>query len=187
MKRRCLTAAAGYLIWLLAAGLMAPAFVFGGAGGPLPAATALAADGRMQIGNADRCPVCAMFPARQPHAAAAMTLKTGQAFYFCSNGCLLRAWLRPTAYLGRERESIARLVVQDYFSGEPIDASTATWVAGSDVIGPMGPAIIALGDRSQLDAFKRRHGGRTVFSLDQVDDDLWKQISKRELPDAKTD
>ena len=153
------------------------------AGGPLPAATPLAADGRMQIGPADRCPVCAMFPARRPQAAAAMTLKSGQTYYFCGNGCLLRSWLRPTIYLGQVREAIDRLVVRDYFSGRPIDARTATWVAGSDVIGPMGPAIVALADPDQLATFKKRHGGTIVFSFEQIDDALWKQISRRELPD----
>ena len=78
-------------------------------------------------------------------------------------------------------------MVRDYFSGQPIDARTATWVAGSDVVGPMGPAIIALGDAAQLATFKNRHGGKTVFAFDQVDDSLWKKISGRDLPAEKTD
>ncbi|BBO68926.1 hypothetical protein DSCA_28560 [Desulfosarcina alkanivorans] len=156
-------------------------------GGPAPALKSLSADGQMTLSETDRCPVCAMFPARRPRTAAAMTLKSGETFYFCGNGCLLRTWLRPAAYLGKTRAQIDRLVVRDYFSGQPIDGRTATWVAGSDVVGPMGPAIIALGDPGQLAVFKDRHGGKTVFTFDQVDDDLWKQISRRELPAARAD
>jgi nitrous oxide reductase accessory protein NosL len=156
-------------------------------GGPAPALKPLSADGQMTISASDRCPVCAMFPARRPQAAAAMTLKSGETFYFCGNGCLLRTWLRPTVYLGRRQMEIDRLIVRDYFSGQPIDGRTATWVAGSDVVGPMGPAIIALGDASQLATFKNRHGGKTVFTFDQVDDALWKKISRRDLPASKTD
>ncbi|MBR9985084.1 MAG: nitrous oxide reductase accessory protein NosL [Desulfosarcina sp.] len=155
--------------------------------GPAPALKSLAADGQMTLSESDRCPVCAMFPARRPQTAAAMTLKSGETFYFCGNGCLLRTWLRPTVYLGKPQVEIDRLVVRDYFSGQPIDGRTATWVAGSDVVGPMGPAIIALGDAAQLAAFKNRHGGKTVFTFDQVDDTLWKTISRRELPAEKTD
>ena len=151
-------------------------------GGPLPANTAPGADGRLQIDPADRCPVCAMFPARRPDAAAAMTFTNGEAFYFCSNGCLLRSWLRPDVYLGRPAATIDRLIVLDYFSGRPIDARTATWVAGSDVVGPMGPAIVALGDPGQLGTFKRRHGSRTVFTFDQLDDALWRRMGRRDLP-----
>uniref|UniRef100_UPI0012EECC56 nitrous oxide reductase accessory protein NosL n=1 Tax=Desulfosarcina cetonica TaxID=90730 RepID=UPI0012EECC56 len=128
--------------------------------------------------------VCAMFPARHSASAAAMTLNNGSTFYFCSNGCLLRAFLRPAAYLNARPSDIDRLSVRDYFSGRPTDARKATWVAGSDVVGPMGPAIIALSDAGQLAAFQRRHGGDTVFSLDQLTDDLWKHISHHELPPA---
>lgn len=156
------------------------------AGGPAPAATSLTADGQMVLSESDRCPVCAMFPARRPETAAAMTLNSGETFYFCGNGCLLRTWLRPAAYLGRTLDQIDRIVVRDYFSGKPIDGRNATWVAGSDVIGPMGPAIIALGDVGQLETFKKRHGGKTVFSFKQVDDDLWKRISSRDLPSPKS-
>ena len=89
-----------------------------------------------------------MFPARRPQTAAAMTLKSGETFYFCGNGCLLRTWLRSNGLPGKNlRRRLIGLVVRDYFSGQPVDGRAATWVAGSDVIGPMGPAIIALGDR----------------------------------------
>ena len=150
--------------------------------GPLPAKTPLPADGQMRISPSDRCPVCAMFPSRHPRAAAAMSLKSGQTFYFCSNGCLLRAWLRSLEYISRPRQAIDRMVVLDYFSGRSLDAQIATWVAGSNVIGPMGPALVALRDPDELTAFRKRHGGKTVFSFDQLDDTLWKQISRYELP-----
>jgi copper chaperone NosL len=156
-------------------------------GGPAPALKSLAADGRMALSESDRCPVCAMFPARRPETAAAMTLKSGQTFYFCGNGCLLRTWLRSTVYLGKPQDQIDRIVVHDYFSGKPVDGRKATWVAGSDVVGPMGPAIIALGDAGQLETFKKRHGGKTVFTFEEIDDALWKQISRRELPPAKSE
>jgi len=160
------------------------ATVCGAESGPAPALRSLSAEGSLHLSASDRCPVCAMFPARQPRAAAAMTLKTGETYYFCSNGCLLRAWLRPTAYLGKKKATIDRLVVLDYFSGKPIDARKATWIAGSDVVGPMGPAIVALDDAGQLAAFKKRHGGQTVFRFNQLDDALWRKISQRKLPES---
>lgn len=156
-------------------------------GGPKPALQPLTASGQMVLNESDRCPVCAMFPARRPASAAAITLDSGETFYFCGNGCLLRSWLRPSVYLGRSQKEIVRLVVQDYFSGKPIDGRSATWVAGSDVVGPMGPAIVALGDAGQLATFQKRHGGKTVFTFDQINDGLWHRISGRELPPPKTE
>jgi nitrous oxide reductase accessory protein NosL len=170
-----------------AAVILSAAVMAGAKGGPLPAQTSLNADGQMALSDSDRCPVCAMHPARRPETAAAMTLTSGETFYFCGNGCLLRTWLRPMVYLGKSQDQIDRIVVHDYFSGKAVDGRKATWVAGSDVVGPMGPAIIALEDASLLDSFIKRHGGKTVFTFNEVNDALWKRISKRELPSAKTE
>jgi hypothetical protein len=49
----------------------------------------------------------------------------------------------------------------------------------------MGPAIVALGDAAQQDAFIRRHGGTAVFTFDQIDDRLWRRISHRQLPEKQ--
>lgn len=163
------------LLLLNADGLMA-------VGGPAPAQTPMGATPQIVPGDADRCPVCAMFPARRPEAAAALTLHDGTTFYFCSNGCLLRAWLRPTAYLGRAQTAIDRLVVLDFLSGEPVDGRSAFFVAGSEVTGPMGPAIVALGREAHVAVFRQRHGGETVFSLETLDNALWHEISRHRLP-----
>ena len=117
-----------------------------------------------------------MFPVKYPKSAAAMQLKDGRTFYFCSNGCLLRTWRRTHLHLGVAKQAIARMTVRDYFSGAPLDAQRAWWVAGSDVIGPMGPAIVALSSEKDVSAFKARHGGRHVFQLSAMDDGLWKAL-----------
>jgi len=144
--------------------------------GPAAALQPLAGDGRLQISGQDRCPLCGMFPAKRPRSAAAMVLSDGRTFYFCSNGCLLRAWRTPSVYLGVSRASIRRMVALDYFSGAPLDAASAWWVAGSDVIGPMGPALVTLQAPSDVEQFKARHGAKTVFQFDQVDDALWSTL-----------
>ena len=171
------------LFFSLAAAILVVGLGTATGGQPPPAKKSLALDGRLMISKTDRCPVCAMFPARHPRAAAAMTLKTQTTYYFCSNGCLLRAFLRPMRYLAVEPITIDRLVVLDYFTGLPIDARSASWVAGSDVFGPMGPAIIALGRPGHASAFIKRHGGDIRFDFDQLDDELWRKISRHKLPE----
>ena len=178
LSLRCLPAVVGLVAAILFAGVVAAA-----QRGPQCAMHPLAADGQLVPSATDRCPVCAMFPARYPQAAAAMTLHDGTTYYFCSNGCLFRTWLRSKVYLGVPQKQIERLVVLDYFSGKPIDARTATWVAGSDVIGPMGPAIIALQNPAHVAAFTKRHGAQTIFTFDQLDDHLWRTVSRHRLPE----
>lgn len=148
----------------------------GGTSGPLAALKSLTDDGRLQISATDRCPVCGMFPAKQPKSAAALVLADGRTFYFCGNGCLLRTWRATPVYLKAPREAIQRMVVQDYFTGQPVDAIKAWWVAGSDVIGPMGPAIVALGSEQAAARFQARHGGKEIFQLAGMDDALWGRL-----------
>ncbi len=117
-----------------------------------------------------------MRPAHRPKSAAGVALDDGQTFYFCGNGCLLRAHRHPDRYLATSREALARAVVLDYFTGRPIDARTAVWIAGSDVVGPMGPAIVTLSSDADADRFVKRHGGAIRFRLEDLDDALWSRI-----------
>ena len=127
----------------------------------------------MQVSEGDRCPVCAMPVKAHERFSAAI------AFYFCSPGCMLRAWLQPERYLNRSRQQLSRPVARDYFSGDFIDGRRALWVSGSDVIGPMGPALVALKSDTQLDAFRRRHGAGRVFRLWALTAETWEQLAAR--------
>jgi nitrous oxide reductase accessory protein NosL len=152
---------------------------------PLPhARQGLADDGQLRPVQGDRCPVCAMHIVEHPKTAAALVLDNGATYYFCGNGCMIRTWLHPEVFLRVERARIARTVVQDYFTGAPIDAMDAYWIAGSDVVGPMGPALVPLKDEASVEAFKGRHGGRIEFRLREVDDARWEEITGRKAVPA---
>jgi nitrous oxide reductase accessory protein NosL len=144
-----------------------------------PAAALLPLDpqGRMQISASDRCPVCAMRVDRHPKFACAIQLKDQRTYYFCSAGCMIKSWLHPEIFLGKAAEQFKRAVCREYFSGQTLDAREVIWVAGSDVLGPMGPAVVPLADASHLAAFRRRHGGRTTFRLSELNDAKWEAIS----------
>jgi copper chaperone NosL len=140
---------------------------------PRQAELTLTDQGLMRIGPKDRCPVCGMFPFKRPEHAAALVLDDGRTFYFCANRCLLRAWRETKRYLNVHADAIERMVVLDFFSGTSLDAQTAMWVAGSDVIGPMGPSLATLRTSEDVVRFQARHGGATVFQMKQIDDALW--------------
>ena len=144
--------------------------------GPVAAEKPIAEDGSLRISASDRCPVCGMYPAKRPKSATGMALGDGRCFYFCGNGCLLRTYRRSRHYLGVGDDDIQRMVVMDYFTGAPLDAWEALWVSGSDVVGPMGPALVALNSEQAVNSFQARHGGRLVFRLNQMDEALWQRI-----------
>jgi nitrous oxide reductase accessory protein NosL len=138
---------------------------------------------RMQISPQDRCPVCGMKVIRYPKFSSAIRLGNQDTYYFCSNGCMLKAWLHPEIFLKSTRQALSLAVVRDYFSGRQVDAQDVFWIAGSDVIGPMGPAMVALQGSRSLTAFLKRHGGCRVFRLQELNDDLWLSLTGKPSTD----
>jgi nitrous oxide reductase accessory protein NosL len=150
---------------------------------PAPGRLPLASDGSLQVSEEDRCPVCAMIVSKNPKFASAIQLTDGTTYYFCGTGCMIRSWLHPEAFLGRQASELRRPVVQEYFTGQALNALEVEWVAGSDVIGPMGPALVPLKDKTSVEAFRKRHGGKTTFRLEELDDARWEAITgKKALP-----
>ena len=177
---------AAYRLYAVACILMVGVFILSAAcqdpgaasgAGPAPAKKGLDADGRMQISETDRCPVCAMPVAEHERFSAAIVLSDGSAYYFCSAGCMLRAWVNPVHYLNRQPVALRRPVARDYFTGDFIDGRRALWISGSDVIGPMGPALVAIQSEDDLAVFRRRHGAGTVFSLSALNAGTWETLT----------
>ncbi len=147
------------------------------AGGPAPGREALGPDGALHISDGDRCPVCAMLPIRYPRFAAAIELQDGRTYYFCSPGCMLKTWLQPDIFLGTKGTSLKRPIVLEYLDGKPLDAREVIWVSGSDVIGPMGPALVPLKDEAHLEVFRQRHGAKRIFRLEELNHDTWETFT----------
>ncbi|MGD9331579.1 MAG: nitrous oxide reductase accessory protein NosL [Desulfobacterales bacterium] len=150
--------------------------------GPAPGRETLGPGGGMRIDAHDRCPVCAMLPIRYPRFAAAIERRDARTYYFCSPGCMLRAWLQPDLFLGISAELLKRPLVLEYLSGETLDAREVFWVSGSDVVGPMGPALVPLKNRTHLEAFRRRHGGQHVFRLKELNHANWEHLTGKQSP-----
>jgi copper chaperone NosL len=149
--------------------------------GPLAAQQGLDSEGHPRIAPTDRCPICGMYPAKNPRFAGAIELTDGRAFYSCGPGCLLKMHLHPEVYLKVDRPAIRRAIVQEYLGGKPIDAASATWVQGSDVIGPMGPALVPLANAADVATFRERHGGKNTFQLSELDDARFEALTGRKV------
>jgi copper chaperone NosL len=149
--------------------------------GPLAAQQGPDPEGHPRIASTDRCPVCGMLPAKSHRFAGAIELSDGRAFYSCGPGCLLKMHLHPEVFLKVDRSAIRRAIVQEYLQGKPIEAADATWVQGSDVIGPMGPAFVPLATASDVATFRERHGGKNVFRLSELDDARFEALTGRKV------
>lgn len=136
---------------------------------------------QMQVSPSDRCPVCGMRVIQYSKFNCAIQLKDTTTYYFCSTGCLIRSWMHPEIYLGLARELLERPIVREYFSGRQMDARDMIFVYGSDVIGPMGPALVPVLDERHLRVFKRRHGGKTQVRLLDLNDARWYEMTGRKM------
>jgi copper chaperone NosL len=146
-------------------------------GEPSPGSRPLTETGQMQISPGDRCPVCAMVVDKYKKFASAIQLDDGTTFYFCGTGCMIRSWRHPEVFLARTAAELKKPVVRAYFTGEAMDGREVFWVAGSDIVGPMGPALVPLKSQKNVEVFRSRHGGKTVFRLEELTDDRWLAIT----------
>ena len=108
-------------------------------------------------GPRDRCPVCGMFVAPFPSWVAEIVRADGS--YDVFDG--VKDLVRHLATGGSTAAAAAggRVFVTDYYSLEPVDALTAWYVSGSDVLGPMGPEFIPFGEEGAAREFLRDHRG----------------------------
>jgi nitrous oxide reductase accessory protein NosL len=80
-------------------------------------------------------------------------------------------------FLGAEKSDLYLPVVREYFTGRQMDARELKWVAGSDIVGPMGPALVPVQGEKEVETFMKRHGGKAVFRLEEMNDERWREIT----------
>ena len=141
----------------------------------------LDSEGNMQVSKEDTCSICGMPIHKHLRFATGIEIKDGAAFYFCGTQCLIRAWLKPEIYIGVPKENLKTSVVTSYFNGENLNGKNAFFIMGSDVMGPMGPSMIALATEREKEAFISRHGGTSVFGIDSISKATWEKANGRKF------
>jgi copper chaperone NosL len=122
-------------------------------------------------GPAARCPVCGMFVAPHPTWVAALRRADGALEYFDGPKDLFRRLVSPPG-----RETGGEPFVTDYYSTETIAARGAWFVAGSDVLGPMGRELVPFASEKEARGFLRDHGGSAVLPFAAVTPDLLRAL-----------
>jgi copper chaperone NosL len=141
------------------------------------AAVAVSASDPPRPGPRDRCAVCGMFVAEYPSWVAAIELEHGRRLFFDGPKDMFRFLLEPETYARGEdvdRDDVERIWVTDYYTTRMIDATTAFYVVGSDVTGPMGPELVPMATREAAESFTADHGGDRVLAFAEVTSDAVK-------------
>jgi nitrous oxide reductase accessory protein NosL len=121
----------------------------------------------------DLCPVCGMVVSKYPPWIATVVYRDGHAHHFDGAKDLFKYLFDVPRYAkGHRAQDIARIGVTEYYEVKRIDARTAWYVIGSDVLGPMGHELIPLASRADAEEFMRDHQGKRILRFDEVKRDL---------------
>jgi nitrous oxide reductase accessory protein NosL len=130
-------------------------------------------------GPKDTCPVCGMFVALYPDWTATVLYTDGHADYFDGAKDLFKYLLNPQRYaLSRQPANIMAIGVTEYYGVTRIDARTAWYVIGSDILGPMGHELAPLATQAEAEEFLKDHQGKRIVRFDDIDLELLKNLDQ---------
>lgn len=133
--------------------------------------------GSLKIKASDKCPVCGMFVAKYPDFLAYMTFKDGSYAAFDGVKDMMKCYLDMPRYLPAKKKSdISAMAVTDYYSMRMIDALKASYITGSDVLGPMGHELIPHESDQKAKEFMQDHLGKKLLKLPQISPAILKEL-----------
>ncbi|WP_333874998.1 nitrous oxide reductase accessory protein NosL [Methylobacter sp.] len=121
------------------------------------------------IKKSDRCPVCGMFVYKYPKWVAQIMFKDGSYYFYDGAKDMFKHIFDTAKYTpGKSAENIKAIYVTDYYEVELIDAKSAFYVLGSDVLGPMGHELLPFKDRESAQEFLEDHKGKSIIRYQDV-------------------
>ncbi|RLA77728.1 MAG: hypothetical protein DRG78_16735 [Epsilonproteobacteria bacterium] len=131
-------------------------------------------EGKVQVREDEKCPVCGMFTYKYPRWAAQIFYKHGDHEHHWSfDGVkdLMKFYFdaqRWGNYPIATRENITKILVTDYYSQKGIDGTKAFYVIRSDIYGPMGHELIPFEDEEDAKTFKKDHYGKKIIKFEDI-------------------
>lgn len=120
-------------------------------------------------GPRDRCAVCGMLVAKHAQWAAAIVFRDKHTVHFDGVKDLLRYVFDLNKFRpGLKREDIQACWVTDYYSAKSVLVKDCFFVAGSDILGPMGHELIPVRGREAALTFQKDHRGRRIFTWEEI-------------------
>jgi nitrous oxide reductase accessory protein NosL len=128
-------------------------------------------------GAKDLCPVCGMLVSKYPNWTARVSFRDNSAHFFDGAKDMFKYLHELDKYAtGHRKEDISSLVVTEFYGLTKIDAHSAFYVIGSDVLGPMGHELIPLETRADAEEFLKDHKGKRILSFDQISADIIEKV-----------
>jgi copper chaperone NosL len=144
---------------------------------PVPGQVAAAGIDVPDPQHRDACPVCGMLVARYPAWIATVLYEDGHADHFDGAKDLFKYLFDlPHHAPGRSAAEISATAVTEYYGLTRIDALSAWYVIGSDVLGPMGHDLVPLQTRADAEEFMGDHQGSRILRFGEVTPELLEKL-----------
>lgn len=122
------------------------------------------------------CGKCGMYPAKYPEWQAQIVFKDGSMTPFDGCKCMFGFMFKMGEYdKAHTKDDIAKIWAKDFITGEWVDAKSAHFVIGSNMMGPMGKELIPFKEAGSAETFQKEHGGH-LASFDAVNMDTLKPL-----------
>ncbi|CAG1021539.1 Copper-binding lipoprotein NosL [Patescibacteria group bacterium] len=142
--------------------------------------TSVFADNTVTITKEDRCPVCGMFVYKYPKWVAQIYFNDGKSYFYDGAKDMFKHIFDTPKYTADKTAAmINKMYVTDYYEVELIDAKTAFYVIGSDVLGPMGHELLPFKDEESAKEFLEDHKGTKILRYQDVTPEIIASLDKK--------
>jgi len=121
----------------------------------------------------ERCRKCGMLVDEAPRWIAGLTNSTGHQERFCCERCMFAHWRSTEGAPTRDAW------VTEYYTQQRMPVGEVLFVMGSDVIGPMGKALVPIAGRAAAEQFMKDHHGSGILSADEITLEVLREVAGR--------
>jgi len=130
-----------------------------------------------QPAREDKCPVCGMFVHKYVDFLAQVIFKDGATLFFDGAKDMFKFIFGLKKYApSRDMTEVAKIYVTDYYSLTPIDGTTAHFVIGSRIHGPMGHELIPFSKIEDANEFMFDHLGKEILPFKGITPEVIKRL-----------
>jgi nitrous oxide reductase accessory protein NosL len=135
-------------------------------------------EGRVEVREDEKCPVCGMFVYKYPKWTAQIAFKhDGHEHRLSFDGVkdMMKFYFNPSKwgnYPYATPQNITQILVSDYYSGRGIDGRKAFYVIRSDIYGPMGHELIPFESEEEAKTFLKEHRGTQIIPFENITESL---------------
>lgn len=135
----------------------------------------------IKVDKSEKCPVCGMFVYKYPKWAAQLYVgSVDHSPHYSFDGVkdMMKFYHKPEKwgkYIGLEFDKV---LVTDYYTQNAINGKKAFYVAGSNILGPMGKELIPFGTMDAAKIFFKDHLGTNIYTFEQLTETLVYQLDE---------